>query len=817
MKRKKYIIGHKFEDAGPLNTGASPSGGDSTIGTESEESNVKNISSNINIGAAISGGLGLVTSGVNAYKRLSTLPGQEDKIQELKDVKNASGTVGQLNNIQSLDDLANNFNFAKTDYNANLTGKMGAGEMAGDIIGESLMQSAQGAMAGMSAGGPWGALIGGIIGGVQGTATSVAGTVVRNQRAQTLANKLNAEGEAANKRLVASINDRAGNITLNNANMARLNMAAFGGPLHSGTFDNGVRFITEGNSHEKNPYGGVLQGIATDGLPNLVEEGEVIYNDYVYSKRLNVPDKDKEALGLKKNKTYTYADAAEVLQRESEERPNDALSKRNLEAMMLRLQDSQEQLKQQREKRKFNRDFNKLTPAEQMGFVMGLQQEQQQPQIAPQTSLPQEYAKGGTLGHEYSGLKWDIDGNALTYANRPGYYRDMNEGDWERHMYDTYGTPSTIIDAYTQLLSDAYPNPIPYVSRNISIDKYGNATVGGTPADKNVSAFPSSKIAESTTYPNDTAVSANPTNNVYEIKPSLELQSRIKLPSRPDGPTYETLTPDVKAAIKQRSDDAYMSWLVRDKLNVSDLDESNDDDVQNPEFKYSSGAQALRAMPVLGSTIGALTSLFDKPDYSTMQRTENKYEAIPHVSATPIGERLTFNPIDVNYIATQMNNQGIGARRAAMESGAGYSTPYNIYQGQTALGDMFTKAIESDNRQRQAIGEFNRQTSMFNSQQALAAAQAEMQRGAALAHGYLQTGQLRNEELGKVQAARSLQFTKMFDNLGALGQDMLAREMNAWLANRGVYGTGAEELTDTIGGTRNRIKQTQGKKGGSNA
>ena len=694
MKRKKYIIGHKFAEAG-----------------------------NINIGAAISGGLGLVTSGVNAYKRLSTLPGQEDKIQELKDVQNASGTVGQLNNMQSLDDLANNLNFAKTDYNANLTGKMGAGEMAGEIIGESLMQSAQGAMAGMSAGGPWGALIGGIIGGVQGTATSVAGTVVRNQRAQTLANKLNAEGEAANKRLVASINDRAGNITLNNANMARLNMAAFGGPLHSGTFDNGVRFITEGNSHEKNPYGGVLQGIAADGLPNLVEEGEVIYNDYVYSKRLNVPDKDKEALGLKKNKIYTYADAAELLQRESEERPNDALSKRNLEAMMLRLQDSQEQLKQQREERKFKRDFNKLTPAEQMGFVMGLQQEQQQPQIAPQTSLPQEYAKGGTLGHEYSGLKWDINGNTLTYANRPGYYRDMNEGDWERHMYDTYGTPSTIVDAYTQLPSDTYPNPIPYVPRNISIYKYGNATVGGTPEDKTVVIGPEESAEEST---NTKPV----TNNV-------------------------TL----------------------------------------PHFNYSSGAQALRAMPVLGSTIGALTSLFDKPNYSTMRRTENKYEAIPHVSATPVGERLTFNPIDVNYIATQMNNQGIGARRAAMESGAGYSTPYNIYQGHTALGDMFTKALESDNRQRQAVGEFNRQTSMFNSQQALAAAQAEMQRGATLAHGYLQTGQLRDEELGKVQAARSLQLTKMFDNLGALGQDMLAREMNAWLANRGVYGAGAEELT----------------------
>ena len=152
MKRKKYIIGHKFEDAGPLNTGDSSSGGDSTTGT-----------GNINSGATISGVLGLVTSGVNAYKRLSTLPGQEDKIQELKDVQNASGATGQLNNMQSLEDLTNSLNFAKTDYNPYLTGRMKNGEMAGEIIKESLMQSAQGAMTGTSVKPGWGTIIGGII------------------------------------------------------------------------------------------------------------------------------------------------------------------------------------------------------------------------------------------------------------------------------------------------------------------------------------------------------------------------------------------------------------------------------------------------------------------------------------------------------------------------------------------------------------------------------------------------------------------------------------------------------------------------------
>jgi hypothetical protein len=69
-----------------------------------------------------------------------------------------------------------------------------------------------------------------------------------------------------------------------------LQMKAYGGPLGYfwDTFDNGVRVIKEGGTHEENPNQGVPQGIAPDGLPNLVEEGEVIYNDFVYSDRLKL-------------------------------------------------------------------------------------------------------------------------------------------------------------------------------------------------------------------------------------------------------------------------------------------------------------------------------------------------------------------------------------------------------------------------------------------------------------------------------------------------------------------------------------------------
>ena len=102
---------------------------------------------------------------------------------------------------------------------------------------------------------------------------------------------IKAENERINKALTDRYNYRASAISQNNLNDALLNLMAKGGKLKIGMdFTNGVRFIEEGGSHEQNPLGGVPQGVAMDGLFNLVEEGEVIYDDYVFSKRLNVPD-----------------------------------------------------------------------------------------------------------------------------------------------------------------------------------------------------------------------------------------------------------------------------------------------------------------------------------------------------------------------------------------------------------------------------------------------------------------------------------------------------------------------------------------------
>ena len=124
---------------------------------------------------------------------------------------------------------------------------------------------------------------------------------------------------------------------------------AEGGPLltQGGIWSNGVTFIDNGGTHEQNPNEGVQIGVDQQGVPNLVEQGEVIYNDYVFSNRIKLPESIKKKYKLKGD---TFADAAKYAQLESQERPNDPISKRGLEANMSRLAEAQEGIKNRRGK-----------------------------------------------------------------------------------------------------------------------------------------------------------------------------------------------------------------------------------------------------------------------------------------------------------------------------------------------------------------------------------------------------------------------------------------------------------------------------------
>lgn len=182
-------------------------------------------------------------------------------------------------------------------------------------------------------------------------------------RTTNKANELNTDLGNAYNYAVRNANNVADNIASNTlANLER-NYAAFGGPLfayggqtHGSDFTNGLMFINNGGTHESNPYEGVPISMDQEGNPNLVEEGEVIWNDYVFSNRLKVPKSIQKKYKLGKRE-MTFANAVDKLSKESDERPNDPISIKGLENVLMNMAIEQENIKN---KKNLNKKGNKF-------------------------------------------------------------------------------------------------------------------------------------------------------------------------------------------------------------------------------------------------------------------------------------------------------------------------------------------------------------------------------------------------------------------------------------------------------------------------
>ena len=255
-----------------------------------------------------------------------------------------------------------------------------------------------GAISGAQVGGPWGAIIGAAV----GLAGGAAGWLAGDARAKNKALKLNTDATLANNRYIDSFSSSAGNLGNKMFNSAALNLAAFGGMLKDNTIDNftkskirlrafggdmmtnseaddfsnGVVVIKEGGSHEENPYGGVLMGVDNEGNPNLVEEDEVIFNDYVFSKRLKAPKRLLKEVNLpEKYANKPISEVAKKISQESEERPNDPISRNGLIDSMMKLTTVQEEIRQQDrnnlKKKKFAKGGNILEGEDETQTLSG--------------------------------------------------------------------------------------------------------------------------------------------------------------------------------------------------------------------------------------------------------------------------------------------------------------------------------------------------------------------------------------------------------------------------------------------------------------
>lgn len=136
-----------------------------------------------------------------------------------------------------------------------------------------------------------------------------------------------------------------------------INLKANGGLLSKYPNDNYTE-INNGGTHEENPYDGVQSGVDEQGVPNLLEEGEVVYDDYVFSDRLVVPSEVRNKYRFRGSKDLTFADAAKQVHKESDERPNDPISANGLEVMMYNLAMEQEMIRNKKNKNRINNRYD---------------------------------------------------------------------------------------------------------------------------------------------------------------------------------------------------------------------------------------------------------------------------------------------------------------------------------------------------------------------------------------------------------------------------------------------------------------------------
>ena len=211
-----------------------------------------------------------------------------------------------------------------------------------------------------------------------------------------------------------SINHNADRLSTQNELSLKQNYASFGGNLNTAgaNFTTGMKHINKGDTHENNPYEGVPMGVDPQGTPNLVEEGETIYNDYVFSDRLKVPKQKikkgqtkftQEEKVLHKYEGKTYADAAKKAEKDSgvDERPNDNIAKRGFETILEILAQSQEQQRAEEDKEKIQQQLealqeylNSLSPEEREQIIQQIQQ-QLTGQEVPQQEIPQQVQQQG--------------------------------------------------------------------------------------------------------------------------------------------------------------------------------------------------------------------------------------------------------------------------------------------------------------------------------------------------------------------------------------------------------------------------------------
>lgn len=695
-----------------------------------------------------------------------------------------------------------------------------------------------------------------------------------SNKVKNKANELRAEQANAVARQEQALYNNASNLNENQLFNMEANYAAFGGELgtNGADFTSGLLHVNSGGTHEDNGIGGIPISIDKDGNPNLVEEGETIYNNYVFSNRLEVPDDFKTRYKLRGKKDLTFADASKKMSKESEERPNDPISKNGLESMLMALAGEQERVKAEEQMKLLKKLAKKgITPDSLV------EDNNPNPEDNNTNPNPNVYAGGGIMD------------------NPPNDY-DMGYNP----LYNFYtGTPTSGIDIIPPLRSNeiAYPDIVPSVSPKVEVTN--------TPAQSvpKVDPWTPSRIKRYGYIKNGYYGYDNPfwikdgkytqdyidlINNNYSVDDAR--QHFIDQFNYYDNASAEDKKTNRYKAIKYFIDrnpewykhrDSIKNWNISDDLfnqirqlalsnpgfmhpekyaqahlkdpsklepipaspiapipggigNVMDKIKSGEiklPDIKVKEIpdntKYEKLPTWMRYIPAAGLGLGVLTDalgLTNKPDYSNadsiLEASKNgRYMPIEY---RPIGNYLEYNPFDRDFYTNKLNAQAEANRRAVNQNaglnrGAGMAALLaSDYNAQSKLGELARQAEEFNLAQRQMVEGFNRDTNKTNSQGFL---QADMANQNAYMHSAdsslnakMQAAQMRERAKLLADQGKAANLSGLLTSLGNIGNENMAWNWRNFGMSSGTYGPINEELVRLLGYTLGNDTDGRGKR-----
>ena len=344
---------------------------------------------------------------INAVGTSASLIGNAIENAQTKDTSQVKGDL--INRMSPAQGISDNFDDAMNDWSKMPTfGTLHGRDLTNNSPLGGIANALQAGAQGMQAGSQFGP-IGAAVGAGLGVVTSGIGSIFGKIKANREAHRVNRLARYVEDYNVENLTNRFENLRTDQLADNMRNFAAFGGSLNTyaeggnlhtngADWDTGIMDVNSGGTHEENPYDGVQVSADEQGTPNLVEEGEVIYNDYVYSNRMEVPEEVLSAIGIKgRKKGMTFADAAKKVEKDLNERPNDPITKRGVEASMQILAEAQEeerQMQQQQEQmmQQYMQQMQGM-PDEQM-LQEQMMQEQMAQQQMQEAQMQDPYAQG---------------------------------------------------------------------------------------------------------------------------------------------------------------------------------------------------------------------------------------------------------------------------------------------------------------------------------------------------------------------------------------------------------------------------------------